>query len=312
MDDWYYSLIFDDKIYSLDKQSFEDFFCSIMKAYDDNFIKVKPSGQFGDLSCDGVNPITNDYYMCYAPEDINKVATQNNAVDKISNDIFGITTKWKNIKRLNYVINDKYKGIGGKVIQLIEQLKADPSLPEIKILSMEALKTICLSLSTFWRNQILGYKPNFSDGKTVVQFDTISNIIKYIEEKNDACIAYSDKLIVPDFSDKIAYNNLSVVISDKLNYARYYLAKVDEFFDSFPQYNKEKLRDQIKKIYIDACLIIGENEKSYADRRFKYVLEKIVYNAESKSVVDNALIILAAFFESCDIFEEPKKEVGNE
>ena len=88
--DWFYSNMFDAAIYSKDGQSFEDFFCDIMKSSDDNFQKIKASGRIGDRNCDGLNKKLGVFYLCYAPEDIKKVITTKNALAKIQNDVNGI------------------------------------------------------------------------------------------------------------------------------------------------------------------------------------------------------------------------------
>lgn len=162
------------------------------------------------------------------------------------------------------------------------------------------------------KQRILGYCPDLTSNKAVIDFDTISNIIEYIEK--NVAVEFDDNLYVPDFSEKIRINNLSNRISAQLNNAKYYTSKIDEFYDENPNYDKENLRNYIRNIYFntrDNFLKNGYNKQSIQDKIFLQMLNEIAYNHESKSVVDNALVILAFFFESCDIFEEPK-EVVNE
>ncbi len=306
-DNWYYNMKFSDCLYKKDAQEFENFFCEIMKAADDNFTRVKAYGNEGDDKCDGYNAVTEDYYQCYSPEDIQKISTEANAIIKIKADVTGMVAKWPSIKTINYVINDKYRGLSPSINHLIQTLNMDTSLPEVKLFSMEKLKDICLSLSTQKKQEILGFSPDISSSKLVVQFDSLSEIIKFIEE-NTSRNTYNENLVVPDFSDKIRFNNLSQKCADLLNYARYHISYIDEFFDKFPSYNKETLKNNLKEIYIEACTLIKDDTPQYADKRFHYILGKIVYNDKSKSVFDNALVIMATFFESCDIFEEPNGE----
>lgn len=307
MVNWFYNTMFTEAIYSKTAQAFEDFFCDVMKAADDNFNRVKSSGRIGDCSCDGYNLISGDYYLCYSPEDINKVAKNGSAVKKIKSDIAGIISKWDNIKTINYVINDKFIGLSPIVNKLFIELKKDKTLPAINIFSMEALRKTTLSLNLEDKQRLLGYAPDLSDGKISINFDVVSKIIKYIEEHYNTESSV-ENYIVPDFLEKIKYNNLSSEIADKLNYAKYYIQKVDDFFNESPSYNKSILKDHLKQIYLEACKLIKNDEYQYADRRFKYILDRMVYNPKIKTVVDNSLVIIATFFESCDIFEEPLQE----
>lgn len=308
--DWYYSLAFRDAIYTKSKQAFEDFFCEIMKAENDNFQKVKASGQRGDDSCDGFNSTTGVYYLCYAPEDIKKKVTQKNAITKISNDINGIISKWDNIKSIKYVINDKFSGLSPDIYKLIFDLNSTINV-DIELLSMEKLRDICLSLKEIDKQRILGYCPDFDNSRITIDFDTISKIVQYLE-KNPLLDSDSDNLVVPDFTEKIEFNKLSQGIAAQLNSAKLYISKVDEFFDSFPSYDKERLRNYIRQIYNKAKNEVSNLDSNYSDRIFINILKNIAYDHSSKTVIDNAIVIIATFFESCDVFEEPICEVENE
>lgn len=310
--DWYYSKVFENAIYKKSAQAFEDFFCEIMKAYDDSFKKVKASGSIGDRKCDGFNDLTGEYYQCYAPEDMIKATHRKTAMAKISSDIKGLISKWQGVKKIFYVINDRFSGLSPEIYDLINVLKTTFSSIEIEIFSMERLSKICLSLSDFEKQRILGYCPDLTNNKTEIDFDTISNIIQYIEKNTP--IQYDDNLFVPDFSEKIKINSLSERISMQLNNAKYYTSKIDEFYDENPNYDKESLRNYIRNIYFntrDEFLKSLPDQQGIQDKIFLQMLNEITYNPASKTVVDNALVILAFFFESCDIFEEPK-EVVNE
>lgn len=308
--DWYYSLMFNEAIYTKSKQAFEDFFCNIMKAENDHFQKVKASGRIGDNSCDGFNDVTGVYYLCYSPEDIKKKVTQKNAITKITNDLNGIISKWSNIKSLKYVINDKFSGLSPDIHKLIHDLKNSLSV-DIELLSMESLRNICLSLDETEKRRLLGYCPDLENSKISIDFDTISKIVQYLE-KNPLTDNDDDNLVVPDFTEKIEFNKLSKKIAAQLNNAKLYISKVDEFFDNSPSYDKENLRNYIRQIYFKAQKDISNTESNYSDRIFIFILKNMVYDLSSKTVIDNAIVIIATFFESCDIFQEPIYEDKNE
>lgn len=308
--DWYYFLMFSNAIFTKSGQTFENFFCDIMKASDDNFQKVKASGRKGDNSCDGFNRSNGVFYLCYSPEDLKKKITQKNALRKISKDLNGIITKWQNIKSIRYVINDKFLGVSPEIHKLISDLKTNLNM-DIELFSMENLRNTCLSLNELDKQRILGYCPDLESSKVSIDFDTISKIIGYLE-KNPLLDNYTDNLVVPDFTEKIIFNKLSEKIAVQLNSAKLYISKVDDFFDKFPSYDKERLRDYIRQIYVKGRTEINSSEDNYADQLFIYILKNIAYNPSSKTVVDNAIVIISTFFESCDVFEEPTSEDTNE
>lgn len=307
---WYYDIIFKLKIYELSGQSFEDFFTQIMKAQDDNFQKVKASGRSGDKSCDGLNRVTGDYFAIYAPENINDSNTKSKKLAKISTDIKGLLANWTDCKRIYYVINDKFQGLPPDILQLIDEYnnKIIDSNKTIEIFSMEKLKEICLSLKHDKLQQILGFTPDLSKNKIEMKYHIINEIIQYLD-KNSSHIIANNKLVVPDFDVKIKYNQLSNFIRDALNNGRYYINKIDEFFDKNSHYNKEELKNHLVQIYQKACMICKGNTTTQTDERFIFMWKTICYgNFDTSSTIrNNAFVILTLFFESCDIFEEPKE-----
>ena len=303
--DWFFDNRIQNEIITSDAQSFEDLFCKIMKANNDNFNKVKASGRKGDKKCDGFNDETGDYYCIYAPEDFSKSYTVKNGLTKIEKDIKGIMSNWENIKKVNYVINDKFKGLPPDIHQLLLDLSRKQKYPEIVLFSMEKLKEITLALTENQKQSLLGFAPDLTNSVTTLQFSIVEETIKYLEN-NVKVINADGKLTVPDFSDKIEFNHLNNEIKDLLNSARYQIGKVDEFFEKSSIYSKETLRNYCNGLYLDSCKIIGEDVENYSDKRFVYMLEEMSYNKQSRAVMNNVLIIMANFFESCDIFEEPQ------
>lgn len=308
MDDlWYYSLKFDNCIYCYNKQSFEDFFCAIMKANNDDFRKVKPQGKLGDYGCDGYIPTTRTFYMCYSPELMNTLSINQNGKDKITRDLERIVQQWPEIEHLRYVFNDKYFGIGPELNQLIDTLIEKYKKYDLSLLSIESLKEIFLNLPTHKKEEIVGYCPDLSKKDPLVEtfsYDAISKIIEYLD-KNTATYYKEDQLIVPDLSEKIAFNKLSDRVAEILNHQKIYIPYVEEFFYKNQEYDKDKLKNHLSRLYSEACTTIPESDSNYADLRFFYLFDCICFNKSSRTIVDNTFVIIALFFESCDIFEAP-------
>lgn len=303
--DFFYRIMFENKLLTLSGAAFEDFFCDTMKLLSYNFQAVKPYGNIGDMKCDGYNQETGDYYLVYSPDDIQKESTQKNAISKIKKDINGIVTKWSDIKRINYVINTKKDKLPPPVCQVFIELQKDSILPEIKIFSMQEFQDIFMKLSEDKRQQLIGYVPTLN--KLEMAFPVLSETIKYLE-KNYSSPFTNGTLVIPDFTNKIAFNKLSSKVAEFLNTARYSISKIDDFFNVTSDFSKVNLQNILIKIYQEACNKISDQEDDYSDKRFFYVFDNIRYNKECKSVADCALIIMATFFETCDIFEEPIEE----
>lgn len=68
-DDLYIArLLFQLEIYKRNGQDFENLFSKVMRLSNNEFIQVKPQGQFGDRKNDGFIKSSGTYYQVYAPE----------------------------------------------------------------------------------------------------------------------------------------------------------------------------------------------------------------------------------------------------
>ena len=73
-------IIFSNHILQYTGQQYEDFFVAVMTAANPNFQPVKAYGRLGDMKNDGFDAETGTYYQVFAPEDIMKYSTGNEAV----------------------------------------------------------------------------------------------------------------------------------------------------------------------------------------------------------------------------------------
>ncbi len=106
-------IIFKNKIYQADKQSFEDLFTIVMQSENPNFRQIKPQGSLGDGKCDGFNNVTGEYYQVYAPEELS--GNESTMLSKMNASISGLMTFWQtkgfSIKKFYYVVKDDYKNV---------------------------------------------------------------------------------------------------------------------------------------------------------------------------------------------------------
>ncbi|MEK0338251.1 MAG: hypothetical protein QQN41_12540, partial [Nitrosopumilus sp.] len=101
---------------------------------------------------------------------------------------------------------------------------------------------------------------------------------------------------------------LSNQVFSILQSASYHFGVLESYFDSNTDFIKQEIRDKLNDIYRST---LNENygqipnDKSIPDRRFFDILDKCTPN-NNQSAQDATLIVMAYFFESCDIFEDPK------
>lgn len=296
-------IILKNKILSSDGQAYEDLFCQIMRLHNQNFQKIKPQGQFGDRKNDGFDKTTGTYYQVYAPENIK--IKENETIKKLVTDFDGLYKHWNTqvtpIKSFYYVVNDKEKGVYPTLApELVKIEKAYSGVIAKPFLSKD-LEDICLGLSDDKIIQVVGFLPNPATFSTI-EPNVLTEVISFILNFE---IQYKPENIPnnPNFDEKIQFNNLSEIVKKLLDNGRIQGYILDKYFDLNSNFTKDELRNKFTYLYSEAL----DNIETVGDKS-DLIFFKILKDAspkQTKSVQDAVLLLMAYYFEYCDIFETP-------
>lgn len=138
---------FKNKILLKNGIEFQNFFGDIIEKAISDFQRIKPSGKKGDGGNDGYIKSQGAYYQVYAPE--TPIARTSEAVKKLYKDFQKLKIKWNKIcqiKKYNFVFNDKYSGSVIELEEAISQLeKSDPNI-EFKLFLAKDLEYMFFKL----------------------------------------------------------------------------------------------------------------------------------------------------------------------
>lgn len=299
-------IIFSNHILQYTGQQYEDFFVSVMTKVNPNFQPVKAYGNIGDMKNDGFDSTTGTYYQVFSPEDITKDKTIYEAVKKLKTDFTGLYNNWNDlcpIKKFFFVVNDKYKGLPAPIIQMALELNNDPNYEQIEINTFTAkdLEKIFISLDDLSKQDIIGYIPN--EIMPIVEYEALHETVTYLLNQ-ELPMNQMDNLFVPNFDDKITFNGLSDIVNSQLVIGSYQEGTLMQYFNDNPGI-KEILQKKFNALYEQSKENIPNTKENCSDCRFYYILEK----ACSKNTIPiqtSVLILMAYYFSSCDIFEEPQ------
>lgn len=297
--------MFKTKVYSSEGQIFENLFSSVMMKYDANFELVKPYGNIGDRKNDGFNKTTGEYYQVYAPENIEKPITINDAVTKLETDFQGLYEYWNElcpIRKFNFVMNDKYKGAPPQVHKKMLELKKEYSLIDFNIMTVNNLEDIFMNLSEDSVMDIIGC---FANPSLQLDYSAMSDVINHLMNTTECC-ERTEVLQIADFQEKISFNNLNEQIAVMLQSASYQVGNLEAFFKRNSEFAKSDIQKRITECYLNAVSFTDKSEKNYSDIVFIKMLNDICPN-ETIAVKNAALVLVSYYFESCDIFERPCK-----
>ena len=281
------------RVYESEGQSFEDLFTCIMQYAEPDFQQIKPWGNIGDRKNDGYILSKGIYFQVYAPEDISK--SINKAVKKLESDFSGLLEEWKGVKEYHFVINNKYKGVPPQLAQAIQKIAEDYSI-KADIWTVNKLEDLVLSLDDDKISIIVGRLPNPADISTP-SYDILGEVIEHLMKLD---ISTQGSVIgYPNWGDKIKFNGLSKTVERWLDAGFLHVVALDKYLDSESNFHAEEVKNKIRKIYIDKARDFS------GDELFIEIRNTVSPRAEIYCRIA-AIIIMAKYFEICEIFEEPK------
>ena len=301
-------LQFDKKINSITGNEFQNLFYDIMKRTDKDFIEIKTQGSIGDRKCDGYIKNKGIFYQVYAPEDASNKETQKNAISKLRKDFEKLYAHTKNshyeeIKEFIFVINTKgAKGIYPDLADELEKLEKEYNNINFRYMDTDSIKDLFYNLDMNNKRRIMDFGiPDISD--ISIKFEVIQEIVVYLNN-NVKEKKFNHDMIVPEFDRKIEFNGLSKYIKKSLNDANLYVDDLNHYL-SDSNLDSNLLCNIYKTLYKEA----KEKYPDDPDEQFNYIL---MQSYDSDSITDrrkdyiykiNIIIIMAKFFNSCDIFE---------
>ena len=133
-------------------------------------------------------------------------------------------------------------------------------------------------------------------------YDILKEVINFILEQEKP-LDFQETYPDIDFNKKIEFNNLSKTISSLLIKGNYQAYVVDDYFSLNSKFAKQKLQKKFKSFYEEAK---GRfDSKTQADLIFFDILKRAMPKKD-KYIQDAVLVLMAYYFEACDIFEEPQ------
>lgn len=307
-------LMFKNKVLAADGQQFENLFVSIMGYARQDFRAIKPQGKIGDRKNDGCEPTVGRYYQVYAPEDA--TTKESNSVKKLEADFAGLKKYWTGlysagIQEFFFVLNDRYKGAYPTTHKALSDLKKNHSLQKADVFACKDLERVTFDeLGDDQVQVVVGFIPDFSM-VVKVDYQILTEVVAHILE-NIPDKAVPGKLISPEFETKLTFNELSAA-APYLKAGSYQSSSVELFFDRNVDFARQAVRQSLNDMYIAAAQegfiadpMIGLTAQ---DQMYFYILSSAtpLVGRDKLAATQRAVqVLLAYFFESCDIFEEPK------
>lgn len=289
-------ILFENKIRRSDGNTFEDLFTQIMNYAEPEFEQIKPWGNIGDRKNDGFIRSKGIFFQVFAPEDIKK--SYPDAISKLKRDFSGLLKHWSPVNEFYFVVNDKYDGVHADANQTIADIVKNFSLIKGKILTAKDLERIVFDLPDELILRIVGFLPD-CEQITNLDFSVLNQVIGFIMKLPNRKVKGVIKF--PDWDEKIVFNNISKETKQYLDTASFNLGALNEFLA-----NESFLAEELQK------KLIGIYEELKLSCNGDFLFWEIVNKCSPRNeqiFLSPIVTIMAKYFESCDIFEEPLKKV---
>lgn len=289
-------IIFKNQILESNGQAFEDIFTKIMNYRDSAFQAIKPWGNIGDRKNDGYIKSKGIFYQVFAPEDISKSYPE--VIKKLNKDFIGLKNHWSPINEFYFVVNDKYLGVNADSEIEIQKIKANHFLNESSFVTTKDLENWLFELNDDEILSIVGSIPD-PNKINVLDYSVINEVVDHIMNFSGS-FGKNPVIQLPDWEKKIQFNNLSQAVKSILDNASIHVTELEVFLNNQGNFLSDSLRDKLNEIYESTKI------KYSGDELFFSILG-ISTPKETLPFKNSTLVIMAKYFESCDIFEDPGK-----
>jgi hypothetical protein len=301
-------ILFQHKIYAADGQAFEHLFTAIMGNVYPDFLQVKPQGPIGDRKNDGYSKSRGLFFQVFAPE--NLILSEAEAVKKAKNDFDGLKKYWNSfcpVKRFFFVMNDKYKGTFPTIESDLAEIKTKHNLEECGTLLAKHLEDALFGLNDDKIISIVGFLPH-PEKLQQLDYSVMNEVIGHVMAQKQQ-VTPVQILAAPDFDEKIKFNGLGRQVGAMLTSGSFHAGLVERYFSLNSNFAKQEIRNLLSQIYQQGLTRNADGVSpgvNKSDMVFFDVLATIVPN-KTEAAQDAAIVLMAYFFESCDIFEDPKQ-----
>ena len=275
---------------------FEDWFSELAgHAFGTDFEDVSAHGNQGDWKCDGRLVKSGTIFQCYAPDTFDNYKT----ISKINKDFSGAQLKWPKFMNVWVFVYNNKGGVPVTIIAHIDKLRNDNPDIDIDIWARPKLYKLFMMMSHDEKCLMFGDVPD----QTTVKNLTLADLEPVIDVLQKREPDPNDPLPPPPSARKLEKNALSKDSVAMLRTGGRKVKLVEKYFTKVASAELgEKIAESFRKRYAE-LKGLGLD----AEDIFGYLHEFTGLYRDAKKQVA-VLAVMAYFFETCDIFENPAEE----
>jgi hypothetical protein len=285
-----------ERMSELTGSAFEDFFHDLMCARYPDFLDVRTHGNIGDQGADGLTLQGRKLFASYAPHAFNATDVKT----KFNSDLKKAKEKRSGqFDTFVFVHNDR-RGMHPEITTLLAGAKAENPALEFEQVGVRHLWQECMRLDLESVEDVLDCEIPVRPVVYGIGMEDLAPLLKHLRElrtKSDPLMSLDD---VPP--TKMDYNRLDEEAREDLQKGRRQAHLVEAFYDgSLREIEHDEVAEGFR-IYYEQLKVEWEEPEEVLWQLEMYVLGN---ERQHPKVHRAAWVVLAHFFDRCDIFEVP-------
>ncbi|MFB6654074.1 ABC-three component system protein [Streptomyces microflavus] len=278
------------------ENDFEDFFHRLMCSRYPDFLDVRTAGSLGDMSADGLTLHSRRLYACYAPQTVKPYKIR----EKFEGDLAGAIAKRSGqFDTFVFVHNDR-RGLHPEVTGLLSAAASNTPSLRFEQMGVRRLWQECLRLDLMTAEDVLRCEIPIKEMTFGIGMDDLEPLLKQLQERRREPDPFMSLPDVP--IEKLDFNRIDGEEREDLLRGMRQSHLVDAFYEGTM---RELEHDEVAegfRVYYQQMRREWPDPEDVLWQLRMYVLG----NAQPRpKVLRAALVVLAHFFERCDIFEAP-------
>ena len=310
--DFWYRQLFRNRLHRTTGDAFQLLVSEIYRYREPDFQFIAPWGNWGDGGNDGWIPGKGHYLQLYGPKPTT-VLDPVSALGKALTDFNKLTTtgKWLDVRRFSFVLNDHFHGVPAPLVSELQKLKQAKSLEEAGCVGAGQLEQMFMQLSDDLREMIVGGIP--SDQPTFISANAVGELLAGLADRAGEPARLFSGEVAPSFEEKLRFNGLGAYVQQTLKLGSYHVHTVDALLDGRDPGLKQAIAREVRELYEQSKTAISGEGGDVPDRRFAWLTDALVpeiagrHPHSMRAYRDAAQIVLAKYFETCDVYDAPIK-----
>ncbi len=301
--EYWYHLHFKLRLYEADGNAFQRLVADILHAAFPDFEPVAPAGRYGDGGNDGFIRGEGRYFQVYGPH-AGSAPQPADVVRKVKEDFAKLRQRYPNLQRYSFVMNDRYRGVPANVSDALLALEQETGVACDAVAS-HVLADLFMKLPEVRRQMILGGVPT-----TLPEYVDPRAVAEVLQHLADAPMRVDpSRERAPDFEEKIRFNGLPPAVADRLRSMSYQCGTVEDFLASRGRHLAQAIAMELRELYAQSLATVTSDDADTSALRYVWMIEQLLPPVEHphslKAYREAAEVVLAKYFESCDVYAQP-------